>query len=175
MEVWQVILSSTVVSATVSAVIAGWFNRRSKHDEYTNAYYKLVLERRLAAYEVVEDLILSIKTAVMDSDRRPYHMLFSDDAGEANVYKKIYATNMVSLWLTDELFDLGRELNLLVHSKRKSQGLIEFGKENYRAIGELRTKMERTHAADLIKLHDVPRFLRSRKPRDTYTELPPSA
>lgn len=175
MEIWQVVLSSTLVSGIVSGSIAGWFSLRSKRDEYANAYYKLVLERRIAAYEAVEELILSIKTAVADDDRRLYHLLFSNDDDHANVYKKLHATNLVSLWLTDEMFSLTRELNLLVFSRTKESGLIEFGKKNYIAVAELRTKMERVHAADMIVLHDVPSFLKSKKPCDGYSPLPTSA
>jgi hypothetical protein len=164
MEIWQVVLSSALISGVVSALIGGWFSLRSKRNEYENAYYKLVLERRLAAYEVVEDLIISIKTAVTDSDRRPYHFLLSNDADEANVYKKIYATNMVSLWLTDKLFDLTRDLNLMVYGKKKDQSFIEFGKRNYKAIAELRTRIERAHAADMLTLHNVTSFCAPRNP-----------
>ncbi len=78
-----------------------------------------------------------------------------------------------ALWLSDDLFDLTRELNLLLYGHKNGDGgLIEFGKKNYVAIGELRTRIERLHARDMLTLHKIPTFLKRKKPRDTYTSLP---
>jgi len=74
MEIWIAVLSSTVVSALVSSLIGGWFALRSKQNEYAHAYYKVVLERRIAAYEEIEGLISAVKVAVIDADRRPSQM-----------------------------------------------------------------------------------------------------
>ena len=88
-ELWIAVLSSSVISGVMGALIAGWFNLRSKHTEYANTYYKMVLERRVKAYEAVERLINQIKIAVVDTDNRPYHLLFSKDDDHANVYKAL--------------------------------------------------------------------------------------
>lgn len=55
----------------------------------------------------------------------------------------------------------------------KESGLIEFGKKNYTAVAELRTKLERVHALDMLMLHDVPAFLKAKEPADGYVPLPP--
>lgn len=174
MDILIIILSSTVISALVSTVIGGWFSLRSKQSDYANAYYKLILERRLAAYEEVEKLIGSIKVAVVDTDDRPYHELFSrgNDLGAA--YKTLSGTMSKALWLSDELFKLTRELNLLVYKgATQDLGLIEFGKQNYTIIAKLRTNLEKVHVRDMLTLHDAPAFLKAKKPEDTYGELPP--
>lgn len=174
MDIWTVLLSSSAVSAVVSASVGGWFNLRSKSNEYANVYYKMILERRLAAYEEVERLIGTVKVAVVGDDHKPYHMLFSIDDDHANVYMQLHETMSNALWLTDELFDLTRQLNILVYTgATKETGLIEFGKKNYKAVGELRTKLERVHARDMLALHDAPAFLKAKKPTDSYTQLSP--
>lgn len=170
MELLTIILTSTLIAGIVSAVANGWFGLRGRQDEYKNAYYKLILERRLAAYEEVEKLIASIKVAVIDKDHRPYHLLFSKDLDEVGVYATMHGTMSSALWLSDNLFDLTRELNVLVFQRTKALGLVEFGKQNYRALGELRTKIEKAHLRDLLTLHDVRGFLRSKRPADSYTE-----
>jgi len=172
MDIWTVVLSSSVVSCLFSVLIGGWFKLRTQHNEYANAYYKMVLERRLAAYEEVEKLIGTIKVAVVDDDQRPYHMLFSQD--DLNVYRQLHGTMSNSLWLTDDLFELTRQLNLLVYSRATEKvSLIEFGKKNYTAVAELRTKFEKMHARDMLTLHDVPAFLAAKKPTNSYSPLPP--
>lgn len=173
MDIWTIVLSSTVVSGIVSALVGGWFSLRSKQNEYANVYYKMILERRLAAYEEVERLIAAIKIAVIDDDQKPYHFLFSQDDDHVNIYKMLVGSMSNALWFTDDLFELTRQLNLLVYTGTPGEsGFIEFGKKNYTAVAELRTKLERLHARDMLSLHDVPAFLKSKKPADGYVTLP---
>jgi hypothetical protein len=173
MEPLAIILSSTVISGVVSALVSGWFNVRSKQSEYANAYYKLILERRLRAYEEVETLINSIKVAVMDDDRVPYHLLFSNDENTDGVHAMLTGVMSRSLWLSDELFEITRELSVFVYQgAAHDAGLIEFGKANYRDIAELRTRMERVLLRDMLTLHDAPAFLASKKPDDSYVHIP---
>jgi hypothetical protein len=174
LQLWLAVLSSSVISGILGAVIAGWFNLRLKHTEYANMYYKMVLEKRIKAYEVVERLINQIKTAVVDTDSRPYHLLFSKDDDHTNVYKALMDGD--ALWLSDELFEATRDLNVLVYSQvTGDSGLIEFGKTHYRQIAEIRTKMEKLHIRDMSTLHDVPEFLRKKRPLDSYTPVPRKA
>lgn len=169
----MVVLSSSVVSALISAGIGGWISLRTKKDEYTNTYYKMILERRIGAYEEVEALISTIKTAVVDSDRRPYHILFSNVNGHAELWATLQKGMGQALWLSDDLFEATRELNMLVYADTsEAEGLIEFGKRRYEEIGKLRTKLEKLHARDMIELHDIKRFLRSKKSQDAYAVLP---
>jgi hypothetical protein len=171
-DLWLAVLSSSVISGVLGALVAGWFNLRSKRTEYANTYYKLVLEKRIKAYEGVERLINQIKIAVVDTDNRPYHVLFSRDDDHANVYKALIERMPDALWLSDDLFDLTRELNVLVYSKAPdSGGLIEFGKAHYRQIAELRTRLEKMLIRDMRTLHDVPEFLRKKRPSDSYQSV----
>jgi hypothetical protein len=176
MDLWPVILSSSLVSGVVSAAIGGWISLRSKKNEYEHQYFKLILDRRISAYEEVERLIAAIKVAVVDKDRRPYHLMFSREDDRASVYKTLHGTMSNALWLTDDLFELTRRLNMLVYTGTSNgESLIEFGKINYQQISELRTAMERLHFRDMLKLHDIAGFLNAKKPADTYEPLPPSA
>lgn len=110
----------------------------------------------------------------MDSDNRPYHLLFSKDDGHAGVYKALTGSMSKALWVSHDLFVLTRQLNLLVYGGSINEiGLIELGKMNYKAVSDLRTRMEKIHLRDMLTLHDAPKFLRSKKPADSYGEIPP--
>ena len=171
-ELWIAVLSGSLVSGIVGALIAGWFALSSKRSEYANEYFKLVLRRRIDAYEDVERLIVSLKSSVLGNDQRPYHLLFSKDDDHEAVYKLMLSILSTSLWLSDDLFELTRDLNILIFQEAGSDaGLIEFGKTNYRNIAELRTKLETFHARDMQRLHDVGRFLKSKRPSDKYSIL----
>ena len=167
-----VILSSSLISGIVGACIAGWFNLRSKRNDYINEYYKSVLAKRLAAYEEVEHLITMLKSAVLDNDKRPYHLLFSKDDDHEAVYKLMFLVLSKSLWLTDDLFEKTRQLNVLLYRDGgNDSGLIEFGKANYKTIAELRTQIEKIHARDMAVLHNVPRFLKNKCHVDSYSVI----
>lgn len=171
-QLWLAVLSSSVISGVLGALIAGWFNLRSKHTEYANTYYKMVLEKRIKAYEAVEGLFNQTKIAVVDTDNRPYYLLFSKDDDHASVYKALTDGMPDALWLSDELFEATRKLNVLVFSRAPDgSGLTEFGKTYCREIAQLRTKMERLHIRDMTTLHEVPEFLRKKRPRDSYAPV----
>jgi hypothetical protein len=151
-ELWLTVLSSSVITGILGAIFNGWFNLRSKQNDYANTYYKLALDRRLVAYENVKPLIVGIKTAVVDNDQRPYHFVFLDD-DQVTIYKSLFAVMSSALWISDELFEQTRELNLLIYSKAKDGAdMIQFGKDNYTKIAELRTKIEKLHARDMLTL-----------------------
>jgi 5-hydroxyisourate hydrolase-like protein (transthyretin family) len=170
------VLSSSLIAGVLGALIGGWFTLRGKRNDYANDYFKLVLARRVQAYEEVERLISMVKTAVMDGDGRPYHMLFSKDDDKQGVYNLLFAVMSKALWLSDELFELTRELNVLIYKQGDEEhGLIEFGKVNYKQIAELRTRMEIMHLRDMLVLHEVPRFLKSKKPTDVYVSIQKAA
>jgi hypothetical protein len=163
------VLSSSLIAGVFGALIGGWFTLRGKRNDYANEYFKLVLARRMQAYEEVERLINMLKTAVLDRDGRPYHMLFSKDDDKQGVYDLLFAVMSKALWLSDELFELTREFNVLFYSHGDTNaGLIEFGKEHYKQVAELRTRMEKVHLRDMLVLHEVPLFLKSKKPTDSY-------
>ena len=171
-QLWLAVLSSSVISGVLGALIAGWFNLQSKNREYANTYYSMVLEKRIKAYEAVERLINQIKIAVVDTDNRPCHMLFSIEDGHTNVYERLMDGMPDALWLSEDLFDATRALNVLVYSRAPSgTSLTEFGKTHYRQIAELRTSMEKIHIRDMTTLHKVPEFLRKKRYRDTFTPV----
>ena len=174
-ELWLPVLSSSVISGIFGAFIAGWFNLRSKRHEYVNEYYKIVLLRRVAACEEVEQLITMLKATVLGEDSRPYHLLFSKENEEAAIYKLFFKAMSQALWLTDDLFAQLRELNTMFFNQGsgKDGGLIEFGKRNYKPLGDLRTKIETLHARDMLELHNVRTFLKNKKPINNYSPLQP--
>src|ERR1017187_10385053 len=93
----------TLGGALFTALIAGIYNLRAKRNEYVHDYYKRVIDRRIVAYEELENLIVNLKTAVLDEDGKPYHVLFSDDWKDA--YSHIFPVLSQALWLSDEAFE----------------------------------------------------------------------
>jgi len=67
------------------------------------------------------------------------------------------------LWLSPKLYEAIRDLNYLVFEQGNAAGTIDFGKKNYKAIAELRSGIERLHATDILKMHNVQAFLREKQ------------
>jgi hypothetical protein len=141
---------------------------RAKRNEYVNEYFKTVVQRRLAAYEQLEKFIVSLKTAVIDTDNRPYHFLFSQDDDCIAAFNLLSETMDHGLWLSDEAFEKMRDLNYRLFRLKTSGGsVIQFGKENYEKIAELREELEKILAADMLNLHEVEKFLKSKKTKES--------
>ena len=168
--IWITLLSSSLVSAVVSGIVAGAFSLRAKRTEYVNEYYKVVLQRRIAAYEEVERLVINFKTSVVDTDSRPYHHVFqSEDEDPNSLYMLLFRIAASALWLSDELFYLTREFSVLLYKyNSERETWIEFGKKHYTAFADLRTKVEVVYARDMLSLHNIFQFLRSKKPSNAY-------
>jgi hypothetical protein len=153
------ILTSTVVATLVSGIVTGLYSLHAKQREYVNEYFKTILHRRIAAYAQLEELIVSIKTAVLDDDGKPYHLLFSKDDDWQTAYGLLANITSQALWLSAEAFDKTQKLNYLMFPLKPGNGAIEFGKTNYTKIAELRTELEVILANDLLHLYDVKSFL----------------
>jgi hypothetical protein len=157
-----------LLGALLGTLITGLFSLRAKRNEYVNDYYKKVIDRRIAAYEQLESLIVSLRTTFLGKDNKPYHLLFSQDEGGGlkPAYQMLHGIASQALWLSDEAFDKARELDRLVWRFKDSKNTpIEFGQQNYQALAILRENLERTLAADMLGLHDVGRFLKRKKTR----------
>jgi hypothetical protein len=159
-------LSSTVISAVISAIILGIFNLRTKRSEYVNEYHKLILQRRITAYEHIETLIFLIKTAVIDTDgdHHPYHHVFAQENPQQILHGLLGNIMIHSLWLSKEAFESTRKLNILLFSLLDNGlGAVEFGKTHYQQIVYIREELEDILAEDMRTLHQVDRFLKSKK------------
>lgn len=168
------LLSSTLLSGLVGAGVTGVFVLRAKQAEYANDFFKTVVSRRLQAYEDVERLITNFKMAIADQDMQLYHLVFSGNEDDpAGLYGLMFRILSQSLWLSEEMFDITRDLNIFLFENKAPDGSswIPFGKQHYKYFGSIRTRLERVHSADMLHLHEVPRFLKSRKPIDGGTPV----
>ena len=134
-QLFIAVISSSLLSAVLGALIAGAYALKNRQNEYVNEYYKTVIQRRITAYEQLENLIVSIKTCVLDKDNKPYHLLFSKADDWDNLYILIYKVISQSLWLSEDAFMISRDLNYLVFLKTPDEtDMIEFGKQNYEKL-----------------------------------------
>ncbi|MBA4285722.1 MAG: hypothetical protein C0434_09355 [Xanthomonadaceae bacterium] len=166
------ILSSSVLGGAIGAFIAGRFNLSVKDREYENEYYKLVLAKRIAAYESIQKLVTGLKTAVLDEDKQPYHLLLSREDGLPEAHKLLYEISSQALWLSDDLFlqtrDLGR---LLFGATDREGGAVVFAKKHYQKFATFREEIERVHIRDMLSLHKIRKFLKAKKVEGGFSNV----
>jgi hypothetical protein len=173
-DLWITILTSSLASAATAAVVSGWFNLRTKKTEYENAYFKVVLDKRIAAYAAVDELISRASIAHVDEKNRTYHAIFSpQENGIPEFYVLAYKAMAAKFWLSDDIYSAIRELNLIAYpAGDNQQKLLEIAKSRYKEIADTRTQIEKMHSRDMLNLHQVPKFLKKKEFGNSYEELP---
>jgi hypothetical protein len=158
------IFPSSIIGSVIGTLITGWFNLQVKDHEYENEYYKLVIAKRIAAYESIQRLITGLKTAVLDEDRQPYHLLLSYEDGLPEAHKLLYEISSQALWLSDDMFRQTRDIGrLLFGATNHEGGTVAFAKSQYKNLATFREEIERLHIRDMLSLHEVRQFLKSKK------------
>lgn len=148
----------------LATAVAGIFNLRTKHNEFVNDYYKLVIHKRVESYEIVESVFRGYETTLLDGDNRPYYIVFDEDDNWQNFYAPLTAALSNAIWLSDDLLEIAKYLNsLLFHVPSMTSEITEFGKQNYFAISKIRDALEKQLAADMLELHQVKKFLLQKK------------
>lgn len=178
MEFWAVFLSSTVVSGIVGVIVSGWFNLRAKRHEYENMYFKMVLDKRLAAYTDVETFLSFAGNASVDDKGRTYHAMFEpQEDGLPQFWPLHFKAMSGKLWLSDDLHDAIRAMNIIAYPAGDNQQvLLTIAKDKYKEIAELRARIEYIHSRDMLTLFKIPEFLKSKKPsQNVFETLPPRA
>ncbi len=163
MQLQAIIAGSAALGALLGVVITGAFNLRSKRNEYFNDYYKLVIQRRVAAYEQVENVINVYKISIV-ADQNPFHLPFNDNERMKDANQQLAFAMGHGLWLSDKAFALLRDLNrILYYLPEEQAAMISFGKVHYRQIADIREKLERTVASDMLTMPNVASFLKQKR------------
>ena len=163
---WLLLLTSSLLSAAISGMIAGFFALRAKGKEYENEYFSEVMKKRITAYEHIEALIRMLKLTAVGEDKQPYHLLFAIEADKMTACQLAANISAEALWISDKAFKKSRDFSDLIYSlDDHPDGVIDFGKTHYRKIAVLREELERIVAKDLVDLHNVRKFLKSKSKR----------
>ena len=169
MEIWQIILSSALVSSLLSSVATWLIGNHALNKSFKNDYYKLVINKRIAAYQYIDNQLKTIKISALDDDAKPYHLMFYGDS--KTVYKNQH--NLIfaranGIWLSSKMEDALYELNKLFFEINNSitddiDGNVVVAKEYYYKVAEARDKVEMQLRKDMLVLYDVKGFLKEKR------------
>jgi hypothetical protein len=161
-----------LLGGVIGSLLTGWFLLRSKEKEYKNDFFKIVINKRVDGYEHLEAFIQAFKTMVLDTDNRPYHFPFSSH--ELHTESLILLGNAIDrgLWLSNNALEKVRELNRFqFQTPNEDSERIEFGKEHYEEIANIRATLETIVATDMLQLHKVEPFLSTKKTQQGLEDI----
>ena len=176
---WILISSSTVISAIVSCIASHLLNIYTQNRAYRNDYYKNIINKRFETYQHIDNIICALKSTMVDNDGKGCHSMFTNDSKE--YYKVILCLHNAltnSMWLTDEMFNVLKNLNQafldISYSITDDKAAnIKIGKENYSKLGKLRTEIENQFKTDLLDMSNVSRFMKKKTKLKTLNyEIP---
>jgi len=162
------------ITAIVTAFITGYFNIRTKDKEYKYSYSKMILEKRLHAYEELNSLIHTLYSSALDDDSKAYHLIFSSEESFNAFFKKVYFSNSIKFWLSDDtnnyLKKISQELTRYLGLISNGKNIVTIGKEEYKFIAELRDKLEQSLLNDMKELYKIDKFFNEKEIKTIFKE-----
>ena len=166
----NVILTSTILSGLIAAIVSAVMSLWLKNLEFRNEYYKEILARRLDAYKMLENLVAALKSTCFDPvDKRGYNSIFSKGLAYYEEFRVMFDSSMSNnLWINDKTLECLIDLNsILINIEfRINEGddnrIIDLGKTYYKDIATLRNKLEASIRHDLLNLYDFKKFDKSK-------------
>ena len=158
------ILSSSLLAAFIASIVNGLFSISLKKREYQYIFFQEVIKKRIEAYEFIESQIAVLTSSAVDENGKAYHLIFA--FGEDEFYdlqKNMAFAKAKGVWIGGKTNALLTEMNYLFlkisNEYDLTHQLEDAGKQNYKQIAYLRTKLEASFIKDISTLHNVKEFL----------------
>lgn len=161
---WQIVLSSVVLSSIVSSIATYVITTFSQKQSFKNDYYKLVIDKRMDAYQYIDSQLRIMKMAVLDDDGRLYHSMFYGDQEKVLINQKDFIMARTNgIWLSADIENAMSEMNKVLYEVNGEitddvNNNILVAKQYYTQIASAREKLEIQLKKDLLTLYDVPGF-----------------
>ena len=159
MGTWLISVLSIVGGALLTLITTLIVNRVS----YKQEYYKMIIEKRIKAYNTIEHFVNSIKDletkALTDLNGTNKDDFFN------LLHKEIEKAKSVSVWLSNKMKESLNEFGVLLTHYELVINSDEVESRNidiYSSISENKKKIEQVLKMDLTSLHKVRQFLRSK-------------
>ena len=166
------VLSSSLLSSVLTSLVSVQLQRRQFRDQY----YSEVFQRRLDAYESLDRALLELRSVTYDDDKQPYHLFLQNGEQLTQFCIGIGRCTAGTIWLEQGTRDLVLDLNKLLirvgESVNSASDYPAAGVKHYEQLAKLRDKIDKSIHSDLLRLHDVARFLRRGAKRKSGPWIP---
>lgn len=167
-NIWINILSSAGVASIISAIVGYVFNVLMQKRKYKDDYYKMVIAKRMDAYSKTEQVCKLLKTHTYDNETEgTYCIAFGSMDALLTLCKMMHNALSDNIWLSDSIHAEMQKLNNIIVEiedgcRTKGFDVKRIGIELYADIDTKRINIEKQYAKDMLTLHDVKDFLKSK-------------
>ena len=167
-NIWITILSSAGIASIISAIVGYFFNVLMQKRRYKDDYYKMVIAKRMDAYSKTEQVCKLLKTHTYDNETEgTYCIAFGSMDALLTLCKMMHNALSDNIWLSDSIHAEMQKLNKVIVEvedgcRTKGFDVKRIGIELYADIDTKRINIEKQYAKDMLTLHDVEGFLKSK-------------
>lgn len=171
-NIWITILSSAGIASIISAIVGYAFNVLMQKRRYKDDYYKMVIAKRMDAYSKTEQVCKLLKTHTYDNETEgTYCIAFGSMDALLTLCKMMHNALSDNIWLSDSIHAEMQKLNNVIVGvedgcRTKGFNVKQIGIELYADIDKVRINIENQYAKDMLTLHDVEGFLKSKNKKN---------
>lgn len=175
MEIWKIVLSSAFATSIVSSIATWLIGNSAQKKSFKNDYFKLVINKRMEAYQYIDNQLKTMKLSVLDDDGKPYHSMFYGNLN--TIYsnqRDIILARTNGIWLSTAMENELSGLNQLLFEINNNltdviDNNVVVAKKYYSQVVESREKVENQLRKDMLVLYDVKGFLKEKR-KSGYVE-----
>ena len=179
LSIWNLIASSAVIAAIVSAIASYIINLLSQNRGYKQNYYKMIISKRIETYQYIEAQLAVMKITIVDTTGQGYYMMFNNPYNKYNELQNNLRFALAnSLWLSEQILEALTKLNQIfltidAEINNNIDNNIAVGKKYYKELADIRISVENNLKLDLLKLYKVHTFLKHKtKNKQILYKLP---
>lgn len=158
MEIWHIILSSALVTSILSSVATWLIGNQALNKSFKNDYYKLVINKRMEAYQHIDDQLKAMKITTLDDDAKAFHSMFYGD--KKTIYANqhnLFLARANGIWLSNDMENALSELNQLLFKINYDitddiDNNVALAKNYYTQVADTREKVEKQLRKDMLVL-----------------------
>ncbi|ALD21683.1 hypothetical protein AM218_11285 [Hymenobacter sp. DG25A] len=139
-----------------------------KDKEYQKEYFKKVIEKRLAAYQLLETVVNELQYSTANSaDKRLYHVVFHTKEQYDVFHSLLFNAVKSNLWLSHNASSQLSTLNQQIYNATLTSDFSvaderhQAAKANFEIITKMRDRLRHLIRHDMYHMHDVERFFKN--------------
>ena len=160
-ETLEMILTVVISSGIMGCIMTSIFSLIQSSKEYKREFLKRYFDKCFESYEKIETVLTYFSSAVLDTDGRFYHCIFSieENPFQAEYSKIIIQLTKSNIYISDSVRDAFIEFNKFIVANNIDFRKIEDGKKYYKEIGQKRDEILEIVKKDLKRLYKGKKIL----------------
>jgi hypothetical protein len=167
---WQLVLTSALISGIVSSIIALYANERIKKVEFNFDFKKHVLQKRIATYEMIENLINEFIDDGFQEHFKKWFFVRSENNEQiiTGYLKNIHRISSKNMWLSQPIIFELTQLSLILGELLKENEVatelpfnvsVERQEQSYKFFTHL-ADLQKHYFLDVSRMNNVDAFMK---------------